>query len=198
MSVKNLLFLEQVNISHMLYMPMILVMYLAAPFITISINKINIKSMYILMLVVFIAKIVIYNMNLVFDIYNKNKYGCILDLSFCSGVYGTCLLQGYFINKDILKRVTNIMNIIIGVLSLLCTIIFQFLCNERGDNYNVWYDFMGIFFCTIFLFEGIRRKSLKNSKINIILNKIFCISLGIYFVHRPIQMYICKYIHFNS
>lgn len=43
-----------------------------------------------------------------------------------------------------------------------------------------------------------RRQSLVNSKINIILNKISCMSLGIYFVHRPIQMYICKYIHFND
>ncbi len=195
---KNILFLEQVNMSHMWYMSMILGMYLTIPFITILIKRISIKSMYIPMIVIFIASIVIPNMNLVFDIYNKDKYGIILDLSFCGGVYGIYLLAGYFINKGILKRVKNGVNVIIVVLSLLLTIIFQFWCNERGYNYNVWYNFIGIFFCTVFLFEGFRRKSLTNSKINIIINKISCISLGIYFVHRPIQMYVCKYIYFNN
>lgn len=73
-----------------------------------------------------------------------------MDLSFCGGVYGIYLVSGYFINKGILKRITNIINIILVALSLLFTIIFQFWCNERGYNYNVWYNFIGIFFVHYF------------------------------------------------
>lgn len=195
--IKTALFMEKVYMPHMWYIPMILGMYLAIPFISIIIKRITIKTLYIPMIIVIISSFVIPNVNQILSSYGKQAKECILYLDFCGGVYGIYLLIGYFISKNILKNLKTYVNLVLFIIFFLATVYFQIWVINRGVSYNVWYDFIGLLLCTVFLFELFSRICINSRLLKNVSYKISSISLGIFFVHKPIQMILCKYIVFG-
>ena len=196
--INNLLFFEQVKMSHMWYMPMILGIYLAVPFVAYIIKKFSGRVLAFPIIIVFVASIIVPNTNIVFTMLNKPIHNIILDLSYCGGVYGVYLILGYYVNKNILKNISTL-KIILGALAFyVFTVVFQIYINNNGLNYHVWYDFLGLFLTTLFIFEIFHRMNINNNIIVNVTRYISSISLGMYFIHRPIQMLLCKYISFNG
>ena len=71
--------------------------------------------------------------------------------------------------------------------------LFQMLAYIFHNHYIVYYNFIGILLTSIPLFELIRRiKACKKEFLNHVITYISKISLGIFFVHRPI-LFIFKF-----
>jgi len=189
-SIKNLLmnifFFKQVNLSNMWYMPMILGIYLAIPFVAKIIKTFTLKTIKIPMIIVFVTSIILPSINVVFNVLDLEQCKVILDLSFLGGTYGLYIILGYYINNGLLKKYSNIFFIITAVLSFVVTCLFQYFTCEIGKCYNVWYSFITLFICSICIFELFTRiKDRENKNVLIKLTKYLSnISLGLFFVHK--------------
>lgn len=192
---KDILFLKQVNMPNMWYMPMILGMYIAIPFIARIVKIFTLKTIKIPMLIVFIVLILLPSANILLNILKMEEYKVILDVGFLGGVYGLYILLGYYINNGLLKKYNNIFLQILAGISFIVTVVFQYITGEIGEIYYVWYDFVTLFICSICIFELLTRVKDKDSKnILIKLTKyVSKISLGIFFVHEIFLNIFVKY-----
>lgn len=82
MLLKNIFFLEEVHMSNMWYMPMILGMYIAIPFIAKLVKIFSLKTIKIPMIIVFISCILFPSINIILNIFRVNGYKMILNLNF--------------------------------------------------------------------------------------------------------------------
>lgn len=80
--IDNILFLKQVNLPNMWYMPMILGMYIAIPFIAKLVKTFTLKTIKIPMIIVFISCILFPSINIILNIFEMDGYKMILDLNF--------------------------------------------------------------------------------------------------------------------
>lgn len=183
---KNIFFFKQVNLSNMWYMPMILGMYFAIPFIAKIVKTFTLKTMKIPMIAVFLSSILLPSINILFDLLNLEQYKLILDFSFFGGGYGLYIILGYYINNGLLKKYSNVFLALTGGLNFVVTCIFQYISFKVGKGYNVWYSFITLFICAICIFELFTR--IKNREIfNIYVKStryISNISLALFFVHK--------------
>lgn len=79
---QNLLFLKQVDMTSMWYMPMILGVYLAIPFICRIVKTFTIETIKFPMIIVFITNILLPSVNVVLYILKLQQSNIILNLSF--------------------------------------------------------------------------------------------------------------------
>lgn len=193
--IKDILFLKQVNLPNMWYMPMILGMYLAIPFIAKIIKTFSIKTIKIPMIIVFINAVVLPSANEVFKIWKLQVGQMIINLSFLGGVYGLYIILGYYIKDGLLKKYKDIFLAIIASVSFIHVCVFQYITFKVGKGYNVWYNFITLFICTVCIFELFTRiKNRDNKKYLVKLSKyISKISLGIFFVHEIFVKIFVKY-----
>ena len=184
--VKNILFFEQVKIANMWYMPMILGMYIAIPFIAKIVKTFSLKTIIMPMMLVFVSSILLPSINIVLDIFDMEQYKIILDMSFLGGTYGVYILVGYYISNRILKKYHNILFVIIATIFFLITCFIQYWAYSKAIAYNVWYNFATLFMCGACIFElFIRIKNTCNINIFIKTSEyISKISLGIFFIHK--------------
>ena len=182
---KDILFLKKVNLPNMWYMPMILGMYLAIPFIAKIVKTFTLKTIKTPMVLVFISSVLLPSINILLSGLKLEQCKIILNFSFLGGVYGLYILLGHYINKGLLKKCSNIFLIITIIICFIVTCIFQYLMYEMEVEYNVWYDFITLFACSICVFElfiRIKDRSDKNNFIKMT-EYISKISLGLFFVH---------------
>ena len=183
---ENLFFLKQVDISNMWYMPMILGMYIAIPFIAKVVKNFSVKTIKIPILFIFLSSFFLPSINVIlYNIHHIAKYNLIIDLSFLGGEYGLYILFGYYISEGVLKNIQTKFLLLIFIISYVFTVFIQYYAIYNGVTYNVWYNFITILICTICIFELFRRaKKLKNKKIGELIKYISQISLGIFFMHE--------------
>jgi len=192
---KDILFLKQVNMPNMWYMPMILGVYIAIPFIAKIVKTFTLRTIKIPMLIVFISSILLPSANILLNILNLEEYKLILDIGFLGGVYGLYVLLGYYINNGLLKKYNNILLLIMVGISFIVTVIFQYITGKIGEIYYVWYDFVTLFICSVCIFELFARVKNKDAKnILIKLTKYLSkISLALFFVHEIFLNIFVKY-----
>lgn len=180
--------------SNMWYMPMILGMYLAIPFVAKVLKCFSIKTIKIPILFLFMSSILLPSINIIlYNIHHIEKYNLIIDFSFLGGVYGLYILLGYYISEGILKNIQTKFLFVISIISYVFTVLIQYYAIYKGVIYNVWYNFITILTCTICIFELFRRiKKLKKQKIRNLFEYISKISLGIFFMHEIILKFFGK------
>ncbi len=199
-----LLFMKKSAMPHMWYMPMIIGMYLALPFLSAVVKKYDFESVIVPLLVSVIFFYLIPNFKTFLNFWGYKAYyiNSILDLSFFGGVYGLYIVMGYYIyNKKIFEKISKKTLSFVVILGLIISCIFQIIGYLNESKYIIYYNFIGILVSSIFLFEILRRHEKCNNKI--IKNKAMKISkftLGIYFIHRPLLFIFKKYwvLKFNS
>ena len=193
--IMDILFFRQVSLPNMWYMPMILGMYFAIPFIAKIVKTFSLKTMKIPMMLVFITSILLPSINVFLRTFNLEEYKVILDLSFLGGGYGLYMLLGYYINNGMLKKYNTKLIIVISIASFVVTCMFQYYTYNIGKGYNVWYSFITLFICAISIFELFTRIKKANNNIFIKFTKyISTISLGIFFVNEIFKKVSAKHI----
>lgn len=173
------------GVNFMWYFPMIMGVYLAIPFLAKIVNSFSLRCISIPIVIVFIISCLSPSINVFLEIFNFERIGIItLDFYFLGGLYGLYLLTGYYINKGILRKINSFIIILISTLMFFLTISIQYYAYSKQIQFNVWYDFIGIFICSAFIFELITRiKQDRTGKVIEIITYISKISLGIYLIH---------------
>ena len=190
---KNMLFLENVNIMHIWYMPTIIGLYLAIPFLSLICNKFSIKIIFIPIIIQTIIVFVFSDLNIIFNAFDLDiGISSVLDLSFLGGAYGIYLLLGYITRQKYLRNIPIYLVFLIFLIFYFFATIFQVICYNRNFTYNIWYNSFPLLISSVFLFELINR--IKKCPIFIIkiVNIISKFSLAIYFLHAPILLIIIK------
>lgn len=169
--------------DNMWYMPMIIGIYIAIPFVNKVLTTFSIKILKIPMIVLIFIYSVLPTLNIILRIFNINEWYSLIDVSFLGGIYGFYLINGYLINKKILKKVRTEILIIINFIAFCFACAIQVLSFEKGIEYNIWYNSIFIIICSIVLFELLTRIKIKDKVKNtyIYISKI---SFGIFFVHE--------------
>ena len=196
--IMNLLFLKKVSLANMWYMPMIIGVYIAIPFLSIIVKKVDLKILKIPMVIVFVASFILPNISNVIKILFNEQYSLILDLSFLGGTYGLYIILGYYIGNNKFKSIKTRYLVLIGILSFILTCIYQIWMNNNGTIYNVWYNFSGLLITAVCIFEGLSRMKIKlNKNIANIATYISKASLGIFFIHIIVQKLMLKFVNFS-
>lgn len=198
--IKGILFMENIPIAHMWYIPMITGIYVTLPFLAYILQTFPIHSFYLPIGISFLSFVLLPSINVFLSVFNVENIFFFLDVSFLGGVYGLYMVCGYFIEKGVFARFhAKILFILCGI-SLLFTIWAQFFSYQHNYMFNTWYSFIGIFSGGIFLFELIRR--CMNLKLSPMLNNLCTylskISLALYYLHMPVLMNLKKFLFFKS
>ncbi|MDR2024011.1 MAG: acyltransferase [Hungatella sp.] len=193
----ELLFIKRNNMPHMWYMYMILGLYLAIPFIATIVNNFPTK------IVITIGIIpLLYSMLLPSIIQISNLFGInislspILDLSFLGGCYGVYCITGFYISNNL--KIKSVLITPLGVSLGLLTIFIQAFSYQAGNRFNVWYDFIFLYFCAVCLMLLMSNITIKNEKLISLLTFISRRSLALYFVHMPVRFILIKYLPFST
>lgn len=181
---QNIIFLKNIDMANMWYMPMILGIYVAIPFVAKIVKTFSLKSLQLPMALTFIASILVPSINKVIQIFDIGKFEIILDLSFLGGAYGLYILIGYYINCGILKKYSCKQISLLAIGSFIITVIFQYFRCQFRPYYFLWYDFITLFICSILLFELFTRIKDEENIFTKITEYISKISLGIFFVNE--------------
>ena len=194
----NCLFLKQVSLPNMWYMPMIIGVYIAIPFLSLVVNIIGEKVIRIPMIILFLSYFLIPNLSLITNVLFKKSYNVILYLSFLGREYGLYILLGYYIGKGRLKKAKSAYIWIIAIIFLTFTCSYRIWLYNKGYAYNIWYDNVGILITSACIFELLSRIKIN---VNMCFKKIFTyiskVSLGIFFTHIIVQKLLTKWITFD-
>lgn len=196
--IENLLLVKQVDMINMWYMPMILGMYLAIPFVAKIVKTFSINVIKIPIWITFISLILLPSANIFFKILNLEQYSIILDLNFLGGIYGIYILSGYYITVNkVLKKYNSLIIALIAVINFAITCIIQYYTYRIQERYDVWYNFITLFICGICIFELFTRIKNKDNRTHLksFNEYISKISLGIFFMHEIFLQILGYYTH---
>lgn len=182
----NILFFTYVNVPNMWYMPMILGIYLAIPFLAKIVKTFTIKTIKIPMLVVLTVTMLVPSLNVILNIFQLKNYSVILDISYLGGTYGLYIILGYYLtNNKLLKNIKSLWIWVSMVIAFVLTFFVQYISYKKNIDYDLWYNFITVLICGVCLFEIITRIKLNEKNIFIKITRyISKISLGIFFMHE--------------
>lgn len=195
--IKQLLFLENSGLSHMWYMPMILGIYLAMPFLTFLVNKFSFKEIAFPLSIAGFISFVLPSLNIVLKIVAPEieSLNSILYMDYMGGVYGVYVILGYYVyRKELLKKVNTYVIAAVSFITFLAMVYMQYWTYAEGSGYNIWYNNIILLIFSLCLFELLMRsKNIQwNKSIVKVTATISKISLGIYFLHKPIQFILLR------
>ncbi len=188
----NMLFLKNVEMSHVWYMPMILGIYLFLPLLANCIQIIDKNILKILLAVIFIYSFVVP----IISIWNKIQTGESLsvgvELEFLGGYYGFYVIIGYLVKKGEFKNIKTWIFVIGAVIMFASIVGIQLFYYYNDYAYNVWYDCVFILICAFCIFIIISRLP-QLYTIQPFIQDIAKKSFGIYLVHNPIRKILGRY-----
>lgn len=198
--VDNMLFMRKNEYSHFWYMPMIIGLYVAIPFIARAIKGINAKALIVPFAVLFTVVFVVKSLNTFYDLLEIETLSPGIDVTFIGGNYGFYLLLGFLCKKGCFKKIKSV-PLVIGFLLFCAFCCFTLLfAVKKGFDYHLWYNFIGVLFATVCLFELLSRFEIKgNSKASrafaYCASLLSQLSLGIYFIHKPVLNVVRTYLY---
>ena len=139
--IMEMLLMRQPPFSHLWYMPMIIGLYLAIPFLSFLFHHFGTKFLYIL-----------FALSLA-----KSTFGhyFLIDIQWLGSCYITYLLFGYVVftlKNKLLNRKSVLIVTIIFVLLFSYVVYQQVISYESGHGFNVWYSFPALIWGSMALF----------------------------------------------
>ena len=204
--ISEMFFLKSPELSHMWYMPMIIGIYVALPFLA-KLTSVLDKGKYFVLpaIVAVISCIVVPTVNVFLKeaVPLDLSFDAKLDLSFLGGTYGIYLFGGYFIGKKkALEKIHTIWIVLGAVGALLLNTAGQYFLYSNHyykSNRLLWYTSIGICLAGLLLFELLRRIYGKTEKqANRVIGMLARCSFGIYLLHKPLMVLAMKYLPLDS
>lgn len=171
--IKQMLFIDGTCFNHTWYLPLIIGLYIAAPFVGAAVKKYSLRSIALPLLVIFCIRFV------------PSSLRSTVDIAFLGGQYGIYFVLGYYIGNDGKNPLRKIKTVIL-ILAALCFFAADIVCQRilyetgRVSTYFVWYGSAFILGMSICLFECFRRFDFGNGFIRAVAK---C-SFGIYLLHN--------------
>ena len=144
-TIKDMLFMTQVHIGHMWYMPMIIGIYVCIPFVSRVLHTIQVKTLQFPILLLSFYAFGIPVWQVVNKSMNFMDVSSVLDLGFSGGVYGLYIILGFLLKKGIMKKITTKCLVSATCFFYLLTAFLQFFSYQAGITYNVWYNCVYVF-----------------------------------------------------
>ena len=183
---RRMLFFEYTP-SHMWYIPTIIGIYLAIPFIGYILKKFSLKTFRIPICIIILNTFILSTINSIVSVFKINPFNSKLDLEFLGASYGIYVILGYIVSQKKLKNIKTRW-LILGICSsFIYAIAMQIFLNNRGKNYYIWYNSIFILLMALFLFELFTRIKLQSEITKKIFTFISKASLAIFFIHKIIQ-----------
>ena len=201
--VKNLLFLKPNYMSNMWYMPMILGVYIAVPFLGVLLPRCGRKVVMVPLTAGILAFFISPDINRLRSIFGKEQLQFLIDTSFFGGTYGIYLIIGHLEQRKWLERVSDVAITAVGFVSFAGVMAYQYICYHKGQSYNVWYNHFPLLVCSVCVFEGIKRYFANKSRwifkrSSLIAARISDYSLSIFFLHAPILSVLSRQFNWES
>lgn len=194
--IREMLFIENVPLKNMWYMPMIIGMYIAIPFVNKVIHTFSIKTIKIPMIIAFLILFVNPTLNVILKTTKINTIGNVLDISFLGGIYGMYMIVGFLLHENKFEKINNKILILVGISSFICACLIQGYSYHKLNVYNIWYNSPFLLIGCTCLFELIKRLKTENMP-NWMKNTftyISKISLAIFFMHIIVETILKDYI----
>lgn len=186
--IKTMLFIDQVTMGSMWYMPMILCLYLLLPLLSLAMHKTSPRLFILPLSLVAICSFVIPNLNSLFHLLE-------LDYSITPALYSSNLLSlyflfvflGYWISCGGLEKISTFLVSLFALLSFSATCAYQMFAFSCTYDYTIGYESIGILIYSVFTFELIRRGAHWVNTLEHPVTYLSQIAFGIYFVHIMIM-----------
>ena len=186
--VKTMLFLDQVTMSSMWYIPMILCLYTVIPLFCLVLKKVPLRALLLPALVV-LATLLVHDANGILAVQETGvSLSFVLRASNVFSFYMLYVLAGYWLKEGGLSRLAT------GWVALGTALIFGGVCAlqwymySRPVDYLLDYDHTGYVFCAVFLFELIRRCAGLVEWLRRPVTYLSRVSFAVYFIHIIIIM----------
>ncbi len=204
--ITEMLFLKSPELSHMWYMPMIIGVYVALPFLAKLTSAFGNGRCFIVPGVLAVVSCIVVptvNVFLKEALPLNLSLDSKLDLSFLGGTYGIYLFGGYFIgNRKVLAKVHTLwITLGICVALALNTAGQYFLYSNHyyKSNRLLWYTSLGVCIAGLLFFELLRRMYDKPERQeNRVIRMLARCSFGIYLLHKPLMVLAMEYLSLNS
>lgn len=199
MWIRQMLFVDEIKITHNWYITMIIAVYFFLPFIAKGIKNVAKPYLYIMLGVCIATLFVVPSINIFFSTFEIDILNLRASPVFIATFPVTYILAGhlFYLNKDKVRIPTGLrvlLDIVVFLVSFALTVYFQVFFHKNDNPYMLWYTFFALFPATCCLFDLMLMIPLKR---NIgIIKRISICSFGIYLVHRPVQMYLEQKVSF--
>lgn len=186
---KNILFLKNFSMSHLWYMPVILGIYLFIPFLSAALSHIKIQMLYLPFSLAFIYLFIVPVCNVFLTASSLSALSPLFDFSFSGGIYGFCVILGYFVKKGSFKQIPSSVLIFLGCFCFGLTVFSQYYSSEHGIRYFVWYNSGTLVIACLCVFILFSRCHLKSRQW---ISALARDSFGIYLFHSELNMVIIR------
>lgn len=186
--VRDALFLEQVNMNHVWYLPVILGLYVLIPFVANALNTFEIKQIAFPIIFFYVLLFIIPFMNVINSVCGRKIFSLQMSQGFSGGVYGLYFIIGYMLKKGAFNKIRTWILGMVVIASFASTVGVQMWAYSNSYAYNVWYDSPLIFITSIMVFELCSR-IVKIPFYNLVrwLSKY---SFGVYLVHNIFKYFL--------
>lgn len=179
---KEMMLLEQVEFSHVWYLPTILGLYLFLPVISNGVHRLGWKYVAFPVAVAAVYCFGVPFLNAALPVVTGGGTGMAFDSGFSGGAYGIYLLMGALVKKGAFKRMKGPIVALVALLSYGGTVWFQLWSYQSQCPYNVWYDFPLLLVVGVCLLELTSRiQTLPGERVLAVLAKY---SFGVYLIHN--------------
>lgn len=187
---KNLLFVERIDMSHVWYMTMILGYYILIPFVSIVLHKIDRKLLrfpFLFYGIFSLGYALIYVVN---NTLGGEPISMELYMGFSGGYYGLYLILGFLLKKELLKKYRTIDLLLCFIVFFSANVLLLVWTYSHNYNYPLWYDFPFLMIASVCLFEmGTRIKNIQGYSIIRFVAKH---SFSVYLLHNVIKYMIME------
>lgn len=197
--VKTMLFLDQITMGSMWYMPMILCLYATIPFAAVLVKKFSLKILSLPLILVFLRMFVLPLVNsLLAELNLDTMYSAtVREANICS-MYYVYVFAGYAVSEGKLSGLHT------RTVAVLTALVFAVCC-----GYQLWlyagpadlmvdYEHPGILLCAMGLLELLRRGAEHLRGLRPVVTYLAKISFGIYFVHILIMSLLYWHMDFSE
>ena len=195
--VKHALLIEFPDMSHAWFARMFLLMMLVMPILANALQQIRAGLFRFVMILVWIFIFLFPGL----DLYGQMNGGTqsIPDMpgTLCYLFY---LCLGYLMSLYTRRLLRGSREIIILVSVLIATVVSQILMDNKGIHYLIWYTFFGVSIMSLYGFDLAVRLQLDRigGWIKRIPETVCMCSIGVYLVHRPVQMALMRWLMGNG
>lgn len=179
------LFLSQVDMSHLWYMPMIIGMYLLIPFVANGLNSIYYKLLCLPIGIFFLTAMVYPVADIIMRTMQVESFSMVLSDGFSGGINGLYLIFGFLIKKGMFKKCKGYWLCMTGGITFLLTIGLQLWAYQHNCAYNVWYNCGLLAVSTVCLFELFSR--VRTVRCYGWIRRISYYSFAIYLIHNMLK-----------
>lgn len=194
--IKRMLFLENLELGHAWYVPVLIGIYLFIPFISMIVKRVSFNVLIIPMVVAYAVFFLLPGISVVSMGWHPVSLATTLDLGFAGGAFGFYIILGYLLvtNKKFQFKVwQDILGFLIATAVLIAV---QMYLWNNNVAYFFWYSFPTYPIAAMFLFDFIR--NIYGTKSRKWIERISKCSFGMFLIHLPVEIVVSRYVTKNA